>query len=139
MAFWDTLFKPSDFPEKARVFLENEGLLFVTERKRVTVVYRNFKSPRRRCNYKKEIIWGSLGISQKRVVGYGFRKRIIHLPFDEDKAKNVKFSCFNNKVLVIAFDPSLFSENTSGSMEIRYHFDEALDAYNIINQQLSST
>ena len=136
MSFWSSLFRPSDFPEKEKVLLENEGLLLLTERNRVTVVYKNFKSRRKRCTYKKEMLWGSLAISQKSLIGFGFRKKIIHLPFSEEKAKQVKFSTINNKVLVLTFDPSLFMAETSGSMEIRYHFDEATQAYNIIQQQL---
>lgn len=137
MGFWSSLFRPSNFPAKEKALLENEGLLFLTEKKRVTVLYKNFKSRHRRCTYKKEILWGSLAISQKSLMGFGFRKKIIYLPFSEEKAKLVKFSSINNKVLVLAFDPSLFMPETSGSMEIRYHFDESAQAYNIIQQQLS--
>lgn len=136
MGFWSSLFRPSNFPEKEKILLENEGLLFLTERIRVTVVYKNFKSRHRRCKYKKEMLWGSLAISQKSLIGFGLRKKIISLPFAEEKAKKVKFSCINNKALVLAFDPSVFMAETSGSMEIRYHFDEAAEAYNIIQQQL---
>ncbi len=139
MGFWSSLLRPSNFPEKEKTMLENEGLLFLTEGSRITVVYKNFKSRHKRYTYKKEVLFGSLAISQKSLVGFGFRKRIIHLPFADEKAKKVKFSCFENKVLVIAFDPSLFMPETSGSMEIRYHFDDAAEAYKIIKQQIFAT
>ena len=139
MGFWSSLLRPSNFPEKEKALLEIEGLLFLTEGSRVTVVYKNFKSRHKRCTYKKEVVWGSLAISQKSLVGFGLRKKIISLPFAEEKAKKVKFSCMNDKVLVLAFDPSLFMPETSGSMEIRYHFDDAAVAYRIIKQQISAT
>jgi len=139
MGFWSSLLRPSNFPEKEKTLLENEGILFLTEGSRVTVVYKNFKSRHRRSTYKKEVLWGSLAISQKSLVGFALRKKIISLPFAEEKAKKVKFSCFENKVLVIAFGPSLFVPETSGSMEIRYHFDDAAEAYRIIKQQISAT
>lgn len=137
MDFWSSLLRPSNFPAKEKILLETEGLLFLTERNRVTVVYKNFKSRHRRCTYKKEVLWGSLAISQQSLVGFALRKKIIHLAFAEEKARKVKFSCVDDKVLVVVFDPSLFMPETSGGMEIRYHFDEAAEAYRIIKQQIS--
>ena len=126
------LLRPFDLPVKTRTFMENEGLLFAAEKVRITVVYHRLRSKGRNIRYKRETVWGSLAISNKRLVGYAFKKRIIHLPFDQEKAHSVNFSCVNGKVLVMAFDPAVFNPESSGSMEFRYHFDGALEAYGII-------
>ena len=112
--------------------MENEGLVLAAERLRITVAYHRLKAPGRNFRHKRETVWGSLAISEKRMVGYAFKKRIIHLPFDEPQAKSIIFSCVNSKVLVMAFDPAVFNPKQSGSMEIRYHFSRALEAYKII-------
>lgn len=130
-------FKPSDLPLKTRTFIEDEGMLFSAEKLRITVIYNRLKAPGRSFRHKRETVWGSLAISSKRIVGYAFRKRIIHLPFSEKQIESVKFSCVNNKVLVIAFDPSVFNPRQSGSIEIRYHFDGAQEAYGIIRDLIS--
>ncbi len=119
-------------PAKTRSYLEEESLLFVAEKVRITIVYFRLKAPGRSFRNKREVVWGSLGVSNKRIVGYAFRKKIIHLPFEEKNIKSINFSVVDNKVLVIAFDPSIFNPKQSGSMEIRYHFEEARMAYNII-------
>lgn len=124
--------RPSALPAKTRVFMENEGLVFAEEKVRITVVYHRLKAPGRNNRHKRETVWGSLAISKERLVGYAFKKRIIHLPFHSREASCVKFSCVNQKVLIIAFDPALFNPKQSGSMEIRYHFSRALEAYKII-------
>ncbi|MCK5132144.1 MAG: hypothetical protein KAR40_08355 [Candidatus Sabulitectum sp.] len=129
-------FKPFDLPFKTRAFMENEGLLFAAERVRVTVVYHRLEAPGRSIRSKRESLWGSLAVSNKRLVGYAFRKRIIHLPFDPKEAGSVKFSCVNGKVLIMAFDPSVFNPKQSGRMEIRYHFDGVGEAYGIIMGQI---
>ncbi len=133
-----SFFRPSDLPLKARTFLEEEGLLFAAERIRVTVVYNRFKAKGRNIRHKREVVWGSLAISNKRMVGYVFRKRIIHLPFSEPQVNSVKLSCVNEKVLTMAFDPSIFNPDQSGDMEFRFHFDRAKEAYGII-RDLSTT
>ncbi len=127
-----SFFKPSDLPLKARSFMENEGLLFSAERVRITVVYNRFKAKGRNIRHKREVVWGSLAISDKRIVGYVFRKRIIHLPFDAPQVNSVKFSCVNGKVLTVAFDPSIFNPGQSGDMEFRFHFEGAQEAYGLI-------
>lgn len=127
-----SFFRVSDLPTEARAYMEGEGLLFAAEKLRITVVYHRLKAPGRNFRHKRETAWGSLAISEKRMVGYAFRKKIIHLPFDEPQAKSIKFSCVNGKVLVMAFDPAVFNPKHSGSMEIRFHFDRAQEAYGII-------
>jgi len=106
--------------------------LFSAERLRITVFYRRFKAPGRYFVNKSKTGFGSLAISRKRFSGYAFRKRIMNIPFDIAESKGVKFSCINGKVLVAAFDASAFNIDHSGQMEIRYHFDGALEAYGII-------
>jgi len=125
-------FRPSVLPAKTRVLMENEGLVFAEEKVRITVAYHRLKAPGRNIRHKRETVWGSLAISKERLVGYAFKKRIIHLPFRSEETRCVKFSCVNQKVLVIAFDPAVFNPKQSGSMEIRYHFSRALEAYEII-------
>ncbi len=125
-------FRPTALPAKTRNFMENEGLLFVAEKVRITIVYHRLKAPGRSFHNKRETARGSLAISNKRIAGYAFRKRIIHLPLRGQQVKSVKFSCVNGKVLVMAFDPAVFNPKQSGSMEIRYHFDGAREAYGII-------
>lgn len=131
------IFKPSDLPVETKTFMENEGLLFKAEKVRITVVYHKLRAPGRNFSNKRQTVWGSIAISNKRLVGYAFRKRIIHLPFSEQKAGSVKFSCVNGKVLVMAFDPAVFNPGHTGSMEIRYHMDSAGEAYGIIRDLIN--
>lgn len=129
-------FRLSDLPLNARSALEKEGLLFVAEKVRISVVYHRLKAPGRSFRNKRETTWGSLAISNKRIVGFALRKKIIHLPFKGCEAEKVKFFYVHGKVLVIAFDPGVFNPKQSGSMEIRYHFYGAQEAYGLIRDLL---
>jgi len=132
-----SLFKPFDLPLSAREILQQEGLLFLAERVRLTVVYHRYKAAGRNFRNKKETTWGAVGISRKRIVGYTFGKRVIHLPFYSDQISAVKFSCVDEKALVISVEPGLIDPERSGRMELRFHTPEALEAYNIIRDLTS--
>ncbi len=132
-----SFFRPFDLPAEARKVMEAEDLLFIAENIRTTVVYHRFRAPGRSFRNKREIARGSLGISRKRIVGYAFRKRILHLPFHREETKSVKFSSVDGSVLVIAFDPGLFDPRREGSMEIRYHTPSADEAFALIQGRLN--
>lgn len=132
-----SFFRPFDLPGEARRVVEEEGLLFLAENVRVTVVYHRFRAPGRNFRHKRQIVRGSLGVSRKRIVGYVFRKRILHLPFDRDETKSVKFSSVDGGVLVVAFDPGLFDPRREGSMEVRYHTPSADEAFAAIQGRLN--
>lgn len=126
------LFRLSDLPAEAKRLMEEEGLLFIAEGVRITVAYHRFKAPGKYFRNKRETGWGSFAVSQKRIVGYVFRKRAIHIPIDRDEIRAVKFSCIDRKVLVMDFDPSVSDSRWSGRLEIRYHTERAPEAYGII-------
>ncbi len=130
-------FRPFDLPGEARSLLETEGILFLAENVRTTVVYHRFQAPGRNFRNKRETARGSIGVSRNRIVGYAFGKRILHLPFDRDETGKVKFSSVDGRALVIAFDPGLFDPRRKGSMEVRYHTPDADEAYTVIQSRLN--
>lgn len=131
-------FRLSDFPLEQKTQMEREGLLFLAEGVRVTAVYQRFKAQGKRFRNKRETAWGSLAVSRKRITGFCFRKRVIHLPLDSDEVKSVKFSLVDGKVLIIDVDPSLFDPRRSGRIQVRYHTERAPEAYGIIRKLTGS-
>jgi hypothetical protein len=127
-----TLFGLARLPRKAAEVLEGEGLLFLQEGVRITVVYHLFKAPGRYFRNKRETAWGSLGISRVRMVGYAFRKKVLHIPFGSTESEAVKFSLFDHRVLVIDVDPSAAQPGREGRIEVRYHTPRAPEAYALL-------
>lgn len=125
-------FKLSDIPLTVRKTLEDEGLLFLAEGVRVTVHYKIFKAPGKYFRNKRETSWGSLAVSDKRIVGYVLKRRAIHLPFNREEVKSVKFSLVDGRVFVVEMDPSISDPRRSGSIQIRYHTDRAPEVYRLI-------
>ena len=127
-----SFFKLSDLPSRARKLVENEGLLFLAEGVRITVHYKVFKAPGKYFRNKRETSWGSLAVSEKRIVGYALKRRVIHLPLDREEFKSAKFSLVDGRVFVIEMDPSISDPRRSGSIQIRYHMQRAPEAYRLI-------
>jgi len=124
-------------PVKAKTLLQDEGLLFLAEGVRITVYYKLFKAPGKYFRNKRETAWGSLGVSQKRIIGYVMRRRAVHLPLDREEVKSIKLSLVDNKVFVIEMDPSVSDPRRSGSIEIRYHTSRAPEVYRLIKELIS--
>lgn len=131
------MLRPSDLPAEAQKVLEKEGDLFSVQRTRVTVAYHNFRAPGRRASGKRETAWGSLAVTRNRILGYVFRKRVMHLPFDREEVKAVKFSSVNGKVFVIDTDAGMFDSRRSGRIELRYHTARADEVYGIVRGLLN--
>ena len=92
MIKWKELFnrllKPGTMKEGVRAQLKSEGIKYLKENFRVSANYKNFKAPGKRFFRKQENVIGSLGISSKRIVAFGFSKMLIHTTFEE---KNIQF------------------------------------------------
>ena len=129
-----SLFGLAGLPRRAAEVLESEGLLFLEEGVRITVVYHLFKASGRYFRNKRETGWGSLGISRSRMVGYAFRKKLLHIPFEGPESQAVKFSLVDRRVLVMAVDPSVADPGREGRIEERYHTRRAPEAYGLIRE-----
>ncbi len=136
-SIFNSLLRPSDLPPEAKQILEKEGELFSVQRSRVTVAYHKFRAPGKRFSGKRETAWGSLAVTRDRILGYVFRKRVIHLPFHREEVKAVKFSAINGKVFIIDADSGMFDTRRSGRIELRYHTDRADEVYGIVRGLLS--
>ncbi len=126
------LFRIAFLPESAKKEIESEGEVFIVERVRVTVIFHRFKSQGRSFDDKRETGWGSLALSEKRLIGFIFRKKVIDLPLKNLKAETVKFSSFDGKVFCINADASAFGSERSGRIEVRYHTDRADELYSAV-------
>jgi hypothetical protein len=129
------ILKPGQMPEDVKAQLESEGILFLAERIRVTVIYRNFRAPGRRYGHKHAGAVGSLCLSSKRIAGFAFSNWIIHVPYDVPKFKSITFKVEKNKYLSASFDASEFNSEQSGHIEVRFYLPNAQEVLNFLNQK----
>ena len=52
-------------------------------------------------------------------------KPAINVPFTDDRIRRLRLSIEGNETLLIAFDPSLFHHDWSGTMEYRFRTSQA--------------
>jgi len=121
--FFTRLLKPGNMKEEVRTQLNSEGIKFLKENFWVSANYKNFKAPGKRFFRKQENVIGSLGISSKRIVAFGFSKMLIHTTFEDSSIKKINFTS-TEKYLSAAFDASDFNPKHSGDIEFRFYLSD---------------
>lgn len=128
------LFKLGAIPKKARPILEAEGILLADEGIGGWFISKNFKSPRRRCLYRKEGFSGCLILTKKRLLCYTYAKRQINIAIDDSKLSQLFIGLPKPEVLSLSFDAALFQENCSGILEFQFHTEKAPSFFEAFKQ-----
>jgi hypothetical protein len=122
-----TLFRLGRLPKQALPALESEGIVLLEEGLRGSVTLRNYRAPGRFHGYKKSIFAGSLVLTEQRFAGFAFSKPVINIPLHDDRLHALEMSVPRDRILEIRFDPAVFDLQRSGSVECRFHTENALN------------
>ena len=107
-------------PEQAAAELRAEGLMFFDEGIRASLIYKNFRSPQRYSNWRRQGFPGSLALSRARLVGFGGTQPLIDVPLKDPRILEIEFSVEEPETFVAAFDAGLFEPDWSGRLEHRF-------------------
>lgn len=127
------LFGVGKISEVLRQELKNEGIIAAEEGVKSTITYKNFRAPGRYSNWKRRWITGGFALTEKRLVLLQYATQVVTLPLTDERFGKIKISCEGNDVLLFAFDPSLFLENSTGEIEWRFRTKDAPEILNLIN------
>jgi hypothetical protein len=114
------LFGIGKIPAPYRAALTGEGILLSDEGIKGSVTYRNFRSPQRYANWKRQWYTASITLTQARLVAFQYSSPIIDVPFTDDRFRRLEFSLEDETTLLVAFDASLFHHDWSGTIEYRF-------------------
>lgn len=129
------LFGVGKISEVLRRELKNEGLIASEEGIKSTITYKNFRAPGRYSNWKRRWITGGFALTEKRLVLLQYATPVVTLPLTDERFGKIKISCEGGEVLLFAFEPSLFLENSSGEIEWRFRTKDASEFLNLINRK----
>jgi len=89
----------------------------------VTVV--NFRAPGRYSAWRRQWFLGSLAVAKDRLAAYRYRQRLVNVPWDDPRLRQIKFSVPEPGCLLLAYEASLFQPTWSGTIELRFTTAEA--------------
>lgn len=119
------LFGIGKIPADYRAALHGEGVILAAEGISGSVTYRNFRSPQRISNWKRQWHVGALALTGVRLLGFQFSKPILDVSFSDARFTQMRFSIENENTLLTAFAASLFQKDWSGEIEYRFKTPQA--------------
>ena len=119
------LFGVGRIPRQWRTMLESEGLVLVDEGIAGSVTYRDFRAPGKRFAWRKVAFSGSIALTKTRLLALQYANPAINIPLDDERFEQLRISVEGEETLLVAFDPSLFHNDWSGTMEYRFRTSQA--------------
>lgn len=122
------IFGVGKIPKGMLPALEQEGIVLLDEGISGSLTFRNFRAPRRRYLRKWNWFTGSIVLTGKRFAAftfYQFFNRIINVPLNDERLKQLHCSLKDEATLRVLFDSSEFHEGWSGSIECRFSTPQA--------------
>jgi hypothetical protein len=114
------LFGIGKLPADLVAEFQSEGIIFSDEGIRGTVTYKNFRGGGRYANWKRQWYSSSIVLTNKRLIAFRLRRRIIDISLDDPRLDQMEFSVEEPETFVAAFDAGLFQKDWSGRIEYRF-------------------
>lgn len=119
------LFGLGKIPEAYRAQFAGEGVVLADEGFKGSVTYRNFRSPQRYANWKRQWYTASIALTRMRLAAFSYSSAIIDVPLADERFRRLQFSLENENTLLVAFEASLFHHDWSGNIEYRFQTPHA--------------
>ena len=114
------LFGVGRIPKLLGDTLRIEGIVVSDEGISGSVTYRDFRAPGRYSSWRKQAFVGSVVVTNVRLVALMYSNFAVNVPFSDERIRRLQISVEGSDRLLIVFDPSVFHENWSGTIEYRF-------------------
>src|SRR5438552_12164425 len=114
------LFGVGKIPKLLNDTLRIEGVVVSHEGIPGSVTYRDFRAPGKYFSWKKQAFTGSVVVTNIRLVALIYSNFAVNVPFTDERIRKLQISVEGLDRLLIVFDPSLFHEHWSGTIEYRF-------------------
>jgi hypothetical protein len=115
------LFGCGRVPAGLRAKLVQEGIALLDEGIKGTIIYRNFRAPGKASTWKEQRFSGAVALTTVRFVAFASGKQIVNVPLDDPRLKQLQVTCEGSEHLLIVFDPALFHDNWSGTIDLHLY------------------
>lgn len=115
------LFGSGRLPKMVRDQMVGEDTLLLEEGLGGSITYRRYRAPGKRARLKKVGIAGAVCVTDKRVLVWGARGKLVDVPFDDERIAAIEVAAEEPDKVLFAWEASLFHANRSGRVEVRLH------------------
>ena len=119
------LFGVGKVPKLLNDTLRIEGIVVSDEGISGSVTYRDFRAPGKYFSWRKQAFVGSIVVTNVRLVALMYSNFAVNVPFSDERIRRLQISVEGSDRLLIVFDPSVFHENWSGTIEYRFRTPRA--------------
>lgn len=130
------LFGAGTIPASLAASLEREGLLLCDEGIPGSATFLNFRAPGRYSSWRRRWYTALIALSKVRMVALCYGIPIIDVPFEDGRARHMKFSLEGTGTLAVRFDAGLFRDDWSGTLEYRFRTPLASRFLEIIGERI---
>jgi hypothetical protein len=107
-------------PAAANFEYAAEGIVLADEGFKGTATFRNFRSPQRITNWKRQWITAAIVLTNVRLAAFQYSAPIIDVPLADARFRELQFACEPDGAMLVRFDASLFHRDWSGTIEYRF-------------------
>lgn len=119
------LFGVGKVPAQLSAELKSENVILLDEGIPGSVTYLDFRAPGRRSSWRRQWFTGAIALTQTRLVALQYANLIVNVPVTEERLHRMRFSVEGESTLLVAFDPALFHNDWSGTIEYRFRTSQA--------------
>jgi hypothetical protein len=130
------LFGIGKIPAQHQTALASEGIILSDEGVKGSVTYRNFRSPTRYSNWKRQWYPASIVLTNTRLLALAYSNPIIDVPLTDERFRQLQFSLEEAGTMLVAFDASLFHDDWSGTIEYRFQTPQAQSLLEKLRERL---
>ncbi|PYS25941.1 MAG: hypothetical protein DMF72_00090 [Acidobacteria bacterium] len=119
------LFGVGKVPKLLNDTLRIEGIVASDEGISGSVTYRDFRAPGKYFSWRKQAFVGSIVVTNVRLVALMYSNFAVNVPFSDERIRRLQISVEGSDRLLIVFDPSVFHDDWSGTIEYRFRTPRA--------------
>lgn len=119
------LFSVGKIPAQLSAELRSEVIVLLDEGISGSVTYLDFRAPGKRFTWRRSWFTASIALTQTRLVALQYSNFAINVPVTDERLRRMRFSVEEGATLLIAFDPALFHNDWSGTIEYRFRTSQA--------------
>jgi hypothetical protein len=119
------LLGPGLLSDQLRSELQAEGIVLLDEGLGGSITYRNYRAPREYAKWRKTATAGAIAVTPRRLVVWAGRGKHIDVPLVNGRPSRIAVRVEPPDRVVFGYDASAFSDNRSGTVEVRLRTAQA--------------
>ncbi|MEM7018746.1 MAG: hypothetical protein AAF512_15575 [Pseudomonadota bacterium] len=121
-------------PKNAKAQIQSEGIVLQDEGISGSITFLKYRAPGRYHRWKRSWFSGSIALTKQHFLAFSGARTIIGVSWEHEKIHVLHALIEKQDTLRVDFDASIFDENASGDIELRFSTPLAAEFLKQINR-----